>query len=158
MELLKLDHSFYAANTHIHNALDNHNGCWDTDNPRGYGVVLLKAHGLKFGIPLRSNITHAGAYPTVTHNKGKGGLDYSKALLIEKPEYISSEIFRIPHFQNKRLKGRVIHISIEFKKYVNRYELARKKKDANILNMPEYRFTTLVHYHKQLGIETNVIA
>ena len=157
MQLIKLDPSFYADHTHLVQALDNHNGVWDAGKVRGYGIVVITINKLTFGIPLRTNITHSAAYLTVrninpnTKIKGKG-LDFSKALLIKNPSYISSEIYKIPVVEHKKLLSKQHHITQLFDKYLTRYIDAVRKKDIHILNSNEYRHTTLQNYHVELGI------
>ncbi len=154
MQLKKLDNSFYAAHTHLKNALDNYDGKWDEGKIRGYGIVIIEIDNLKFAIPLRSNIKHKASLVTEKDYrpgiKGRG-LDFSKALLITNDRYISKENFNISPEQKKRLKNDFF-ITQKFEKYVSHYIKAVYSNDHNILNKLEYRFTTLVHYHRELGI------
>ena len=122
---------------------------------RGYGVVVIEINSLKFAIPLRSNINHSAGYMTISrgrNNRPSKGLDYSKALLIEKSEYISNEVFKIPDIEYASISKKERHIIKGFNKYVSRYILAMKKRDTNILNSKEYRYTTLDNYKENLGI------
>ena len=156
MLLRKLDPTFYAENAHLKVGLDNHNGNWEAGKTRGYGIAVITLEkNLKFAIPLRSNIKHSGSYITVKHNShgshGKG-LDFSKALLIEQSNYVSSEIFKIPSKEFKILRSKSRFIIVTFEKYVDRYVEAVKSKDRNILSSDEYRFCTLINYHTQLGL------
>ncbi len=155
MQLKKLTLSFYHENTHLKEALDNHNGQWEEDKVRGYGVVIIELNNLTFAIPLRSHIRHQACYITKTDaskkTKGKG-LDFSKALLIENHEYISNQVFKIPSVEHTRLQNKTIFIAQKFEKYVQKYIKAVQNEDNNILNNQEYRFTTLINYHKQLNI------
>lgn len=157
MQLIKLDPSFYADNTHLVQALDNRNGSWQSGKIRGYGIVVLTINGLKFGIPLRTNIAHHAAYFTVRNKQqnsfsiGKG-LDFSKALLIVKSSYISTETYKIPQNEHLKLISKQHHITQLFESYVIRYISAIRKSDQNILNSMEYRHTTLQNYHTELGI------
>jgi protein AbiQ len=155
MQLRKLDNSFYEENSHLIQVLDNHNGNWQAGKTRGYGIVVIEFKGLKFAIPLRSNIKHKAAYITVRSTepsiKGKG-LDYSKALFISQERYISSEIFKIPPEEHKKLLNKEHHITTQFTKYVEHYVKAMSKVDKNILQSNEYRYTTLQNYHLELGL------
>lgn len=160
MKLKKLDVSFYDDHTHLVQALDNHEGSWNRSKTRGYGFVILNINQLTFGIPLRSHIKHKASY--LTHREktqtpslgiiGKG-LDFSKALLISDPKYISSEIYKIPDEEYTKLIGKEHYICDRFNKYVNKYIHAIQRQDINILNDLEYRFTTLQNYHRELGLE-----
>ncbi|MEN9868569.1 MAG: hypothetical protein RL748_4159 [Pseudomonadota bacterium] len=147
MQLIKLDPSFHQDHTHLVQALDNHGGTWQPGKTRGYGIVLISIGNLTFGIPLRSNIQHKAAYLTARNSPaGNGppygkGLDFSKALLISNPSYISTEIFKIPPDEHKKLASKQAYI----------YAISRC--DKNILNSNEYRHTTLQNYHIALGIQ-----
>jgi len=154
MKLLKLEHKFYRENTHLKEALDNHNGNWEKGKIRGYGIVIIDLNTLKFAIPLRSNINHDACF-IISKQKNQNstvitGLDFSKALLIKNPSYISKEIFRIPNEQHNRLKVKEHFIAQKFSKYVEKYTKAILKTDKRILNLPEYRFSTLQNYHLEL--------
>jgi protein AbiQ len=155
MQLKKLDSSFYEENSHLVQALDNHSGNWEAGKTRGYGIVIIDFKGLKFAIPLRTNIKHDAAYITVRSPeqgvKGKG-LDYSKAVLISKESYISHELFKIPAAEHKKLLDKEHFVTSKFEKYVERYRKAVIKVDKNILQSHEYRYTTLQNYHVELGI------
>ncbi len=155
MQLKKLDQSFYTENTHLDQALDNIDGSWAEGKVRGYGVVLISIKSLSFGIPLRSRIRHKANYITARSNErgiqGKG-LDFSKAVLLTKPTYVSNQIYLIPDSEHKKLLSKEVHITNKFEKYVSRYIHAVNAPDHNILSSPEYRFTTLQHYHFELGL------
>lgn len=155
MQLKKLDSSFYEENNHLVQALDNHSGNWEAGKTRGYGIVVIDFKGLKFAIPLRTNIKHDAAYITVRSSepniKGKG-LDYSKAVLIAQERYISNEHFKIPAAEHKKLLNKEHFVTSKFEKYVERYRKAVIVSDKNILNSHEYRFTTLQNYHVELEL------
>ncbi len=155
MQLKKLAPSFYTDNSHLEQALDNFNGQWQVGKVRGYGVVIISINDLTFAIPLRSNIKHKASYITVKSQQkgiqGKG-LDFSKALLISDDSYISNDIFKIPYNERSRLRNKETYITEIFENYVNDYIEAVNKQDLHILQSNEYRFTTLINYHKQLNI------
>lgn len=155
MQLKKLDSSFYGHHTHLVEALDNHQGQWQTGKVRGYGVVIISIKNLTFAIPLRSNISHKAAYITVKSQeqgvRGKG-LDYSKALLITNMQYIANVPFKISASEHNTLQNKEVFITSQFDKYVARYIKAVKKQDNHILNSIEYRFTTLKNYHVELEL------
>ena len=156
MKLKKLDNSFYTENTHLVEVLDNFNGHWQTGKIRGYGVVIISLNNLTFAIPLRSNIRHQAAYITVKSAvkgiKGKG-LNFSKALRITKTSYVSNELFKISPSEFKSLKNNEIFITQKFEKYVDHYIKAVCTSDQHILQNDEYRFSTLINYHAELGLD-----
>lgn len=160
MELKKLDPSFYTDNPHLIEVLDNINGNWQSGKTRGYGVVVINLNSLKFAIPLRTNIKHDAAYITkklpaspcpLGRVKGKG-LDFSKAVLIQKDSYISSSAFKIPSDEHNKLLNKEHFITKKFEKYVDRYRKAVTTADKHILQSAEYLYTTLQNYHSDLEL------
>lgn len=74
MDIRKLDHSFYKDNAHLVQTLDK---------TRGYGIVVISLRGgLKFGIPLRSNLPNAACF--VTKTEVVGGQEREHALSLER--------------------------------------------------------------------------
>ncbi len=117
------------------------------DKDRPHAIVLIEINGLRFAVPLRTNLNHKQGFKTINN----AGLDYSKALLIFDDEDISRDIKLNSSDEFKRINEHEEKIVAAFTKYVTRYIAAQKKGDQNILRMT-YRFTTLVNYHPQLGI------
>ena len=160
MELKKLDCSFYADNPKVEQALDfdMESGAWLKSKVRRHGVVQISFSNLTFAIPVKSFIKHSASLILQvdrTGNDVKGmGLDYSKALLIKKESHVSSSVFVLTSKSaGKKLVGKEGHVTSQFTKYVEKYISAIKKSDTRILNSREYRFTTLINYHKELGLE-----
>lgn len=166
MILKKLDESFYVDNPVLIQALDFNNKerkwmLYDAageKKTRGHGIVKIELNGLIFAIPVRSNIQHNESFILEVsrsrdrHNKGMG-LDYQKAVLIRNSAHISSEYFVLRTKQaGRKLVGKEEHITTMFTRYVERYIKAVRNNDQNILNSMEYRFTTLVNYHAELGL------
>ncbi|HHA2533729.1 TPA: hypothetical protein ACOEBE_001353 [Stenotrophomonas maltophilia] len=147
MLLLKLEALFFQENAHLVEVLDkNKNGEWDGEKERGYGIAVISHNGLRFGIPLRSNISHRFCYRT----SASKGLDYTKAVLLAKDTYISDRPFMIPSEEYVKIKDRSHHISGQFGKYVNKYVDGVRRADENVLR--DYRFSTLQNYHAELGV------
>ncbi|MBF4114217.1 hypothetical protein IN593_25385 [Enterobacter cloacae] len=159
MELKKLDSSFYQNNPVVLEALDFNaktNSWSDDDKVRGHGIVQIQLNGLTFAIPVRSHIRHDDCHIIVRNtdkNDIRGmGLDYSKAMLITDPTYVSAEIFLLKHKRAaKDLLSKEAHVTKQFSQYVERYVVAIRKNDKNILRR-DYRFTTLINYHAELGL------
>lgn len=81
------------------------------------------------------------------------GLDYSKAMLVKNNNHVSDEVFVLrSKAAGKKLVDKESHIASMYSAYVEKYINAFKKTDKNILNSSEYRFTTLVNYHAELGL------
>ncbi len=159
MKLKKLDNSFYTDNAKVEQALDfdSESGSWSTGKVRGHGVVQISFNDLTFAIPVRSFIKHRASHILEVDRKNpkvKGmGLDYSKALLITKKQHISSNVFVLKSkAAGKKLQGKEAHVTEQFTKYVEKYVSAVKKADQNTLKRFEYKFTTLINYHKELGL------
>ncbi len=158
MQFKKLDQSFYSDNMHLVQVLDKLLDHWIRSKERGYGIFFIKIKILVFGLPLRSNINHKAASIITKSDKagirGKG-LDFSKAVLLGKPEYIPPISFKIAPMEHKKLKNKEIHITDKFEKYVAGYIKAINGSDKNRLNCGEYRFTSLQNYHRELGISND---
>ena len=147
MEIKKLEELFYTENTHLVEVLDkDKHGNWTQAKTRGYGIAICEHRGLRFGIPLRSNINHSFCHKT----NGSKGLDFTKAVLLTKDSYISKNPFIIPSLEHKEILDKSHHISKMFSKYVEVYVKGHQKADANILRV--YKFSTLQNYHAELGI------
>ncbi|WP_419236757.1 type III toxin-antitoxin system TenpIN family toxin (plasmid) [Serratia fonticola] len=146
MEIRKLNEIFYNENKHLVEVLDKSGTSWTGDKTRGYGVVLVDIVGLRFGIPLRSGAKHSQCYKFFNDNS----LDYSKAVLLTKDEYVSEVPFMIPNEQFISIKSKAYFITQKFNKYVERYINAIKKDDKNALRV--YAYSTLQNYHTELGI------
>ncbi|MBA5686084.1 type III toxin-antitoxin system TenpIN family toxin [Rugamonas apoptosis] len=149
MEVKKLNEVFYEENKHLVEVMDKTGTQWTGDKTRGYGIVLVEVNGLKFGIPLRSNMRPYNGF--ITAPKESKGLDFSKAVLLSKEEYISESEFIIPRPEFLRIKDNSAAIARDFNKYVKKYVRGASKNDSNILK--DYRFTTLQNYHAELGIK-----
>lgn len=159
MELRKLSGSFYADNEKVLQALDfdMQLNAWRDVKVRGHGIVEISINKLTFAIPARSFIKHNASLILEVDRQRKNvkgmGLDYSKALLIKDRKHISDEIFLLKSkAAGKKLVGLEEHITKQFSKYVERYISAVKAQDVNILKSFEYKFTTLVNYHVELGL------
>lgn len=160
MELKKLAESFYTDNPVLTQALDfdMKTQTWLTDDKtRGHGIVQIQISDvLTFAIPVRSNIQHnASLILEISKVKGiKGmGLDYSKAMLIKNDQHVSADVFVLrSKTAGKKLVDKESHVTSMYLAYVEKYIRAVKATDKNILNSAEYRFTTLVNYHAELGL------
>jgi len=162
VELKKLSPSFYTDNVRVEQALDfdMKAGCWlDIDNKvRGHGVVKITIQGLMFAIPVRSHIRHEASFILQVDRKNrhiKGmGLDYSKALLIRDERHVADDVFVLrSKAAGRKLVDKEEHITKQFTGYVEKYISSVQKNDRNVLNSFEYRYTTLINYHTELGIK-----
>ncbi len=145
MKIVKLDPSFFYNNNHLIEVMDSQENP-STTKTRGYGVVMIDINNLTFGIPLRSNTKHKNCFK-IKKNKS---LDYTKAVLIEHISYIGDS-FLISPDEYKAIQEKSHYIQTSFEKYVEKYIENVRKENHSALNR-EYRFTTLINYHKQLGL------
>lgn len=67
---------------------------------RPYIVFLVEIEGHTWAIPFRSHIRHRHAF--FTDAKNKCGIDYSKAVVVDKPEYIDQQVR--PHLRRTNMK------------------------------------------------------
>ena len=77
-------------------------------------------------------------------------MDYSKAVLLVRDEYISDDAFMIPQNEFLKIKEHTHFIEQKFNKYILHYIEAVKKNDVNVLRA--YKFSTLQNYHRELGL------
>jgi len=145
--ILKLAETFFQENAHLVEVLDkNKRGQWDGEKERGYGLAVISHKNLRFGIPLRTNISHSYCYRTSADK----GLDYTKAVLLLKESYITDRPFMIDNIEFLKIKEHSHHISVQFGKFVDRYVSGITHSDANILRA--YKYSTLQNYHRELGL------
>jgi protein AbiQ len=156
--LRQLTDEFYEENTHLERILDKEKDSMVfTDKGRGYGVIVVEKFGKKFGIPLRSNMTHKYCFSTkITRDEEKKktfrkGLDYTKAVILEKDSYISTRSFKIPAEEFDKINDTQHMIETQFGKFIDDYIKAYKNKSQKILDT-KYRDSTLINYHKELGL------
>lgn len=157
--LRQLTDKFYEENGHLERVLDKYKETTEYfKKDRGYGVVLIEAHGYEFGIPLRSNMTHPFCFATEImrdHDKNRTsrkGLDYTKAVILHKSDYVTERSFKIPTKEFDKLNDSQERIKKQFTKYVKKYIEAVEKNDIHLLSR-NYRDSTLVNYHKELNIK-----
>lgn len=123
---------------------------------RPYCVLLVKVKGLKFAIPLRSNLPECNGIgiKTIENEDNKGrfkGIDFSKAVIITDEKYLKNDRVILKRTEELLfIKSQDRKICREFKKYVDTYIAQVKYK--RILDA-KYEFSTLKNYHKELKIE-----
>ncbi|KAE9540214.1 hypothetical protein HT662_09170 [Ursidibacter maritimus] len=121
-------------------------------NGRGYyGVTIIELYNLKFAIPLHSNINVKKGYK-LREDKDTGqisGLDFEKAVILRKDEYIGSDYEVKPSKDYSTVNKNKNQINKKFKKYITEYIEAIEKNDQNIIRQ-RYRNTTLIYFHDLL--------
>ena len=114
---------------------------------RPYVVLLVEINGLKFAIPLRTNIRHAYCYKfrkSDRETNSSTGIDYSKAVIIKKDSYLSEKA-DINDKEYLELQQKAFFILKQFKKYIDDY-IAFKKNGGNDYIVKRYAFSTLKYF------------
>ncbi|QWB31880.1 MULTISPECIES: type III toxin-antitoxin system TenpIN family toxin [Exiguobacterium] len=157
--LRQLTDQFYEENGHLERVMDKRKDATEYfKKDRGYGVILIEAYGQRFGIPLRSNMTHKFCFSTkITSNPESGrtqrkGLDYTKAVILNEGHYVTERSFKIPADEFDKINDSQEMIKNQFTKFIEKYIKAVEKNDQNVLSR-NYRDSSLINYHKELGIE-----
>jgi len=117
---------------------------------RPYILILIEIDKLTFAIPFRSNIHHQNSF--ITDKTNHFGIDYSKAVVIIKQEYIAMN--RTPTVRNEEFLKitKTKHFIINsFKGYLKRYKNAFKQNKHDKIS--DYKYSTLQYFHKELGLE-----
>jgi len=121
---------------------------------RPYYVMILDINGNKFALPFRTNIRHDFCYKFSSSGRPTEsitGIDFTKAVIVNDPEYIG-EPARIDDTEyNILLIDRHI-VNKDFRAYLNGY-IRFVKNNRSVRNFPQYRYTSLKYFHKELGIE-----
>lgn len=79
-----------------------------------------------------------------------------KAVLLSKPGYISTDPFKIPVPEHKKIQQKSHFILNRFENYVQKYIKAVESGDKNKLR--DFRFPTLQNYHAEVGIKNQAAA
>lgn len=119
---------------------------------RGYGVVQIEVNNILFAIPFRSRMTHRHGFKTIQHNGYWNGIDYSKAVIIEKSDLKPGAFKFRSQEEHKKVKANKEKIQKQFEDYVNRYIQHHDKEKEPDLIFRYFGHTTLVNYHHELGI------
>lgn len=145
VELRKLSNEFYKA--YPHNKFPE----IESKLGRPYAVLLVKINGVKFAIPLRTNIRHAFCYKFKTSDRkteSSTGIDFSKAVVISNESYLGEET-DINDKEYLELQEKAFFIINKFKKYVNDY-IQFRKNGGNEYIAKRYLFSTLKYFDEIL--------
>lgn len=115
---------------------------------RPYTQVITDINGLKFAVPLRSDISHATDV-LWTDKQARHGLDFTKAVVILDDEYISDEKVFIRQKEHKHLMGKERRVKEKMEKCIGNY----KKAKANIKerhNAEYCSFSTLQYFEEYI--------
>ena len=117
---------------------------------RPYLVVIVEIRDITFAIPLRHHIMHR--YSFITNRTERWGLDYSKAVIISRPEFIEKPNRPITINQSEYVKitDRKKYIQSKFEQFLNTYERAVLR--GTPLVEPVLQYSTLQYFHQELGL------
>lgn len=99
---------------------------------RPYTQVITNVNGLKFAVPLRSEISH----PTDvlwTDKSAKHGLDFTKAVIILDDSYISDKRAHIRDKEHKHLLGKEHRVKEKWKNVLQTIKRLKKIWKKNIM-------------------------
>lgn len=115
---------------------------------RPYICLLIDIDGMQFAIPLRSHIHHPHAYLTDPQNQC--GVDYSKAIVLKKPEYVDQirkPFIRPNEFDTLRGKEHIIEMGMQ--KYLRAFRKALQSPDVP-RNALLLRFSALQYFVEEI--------
>lgn len=117
---------------------------------RPYLVIIVEIRDITFAIPLRHHIPHR--YSFITNRTERWGLDYSKAVIISRPDFIEkpNRPITINRSEYDRITESKKQIQSEFEHFLNIYERAVLR--GTPLSEPVLQFSTLQYFHNELGI------
>ncbi|MCI6366572.1 MAG: hypothetical protein MR911_08765 [Spirochaetia bacterium] len=122
---------------------------------RPYIILIIETENNKFAIPIRKNL-HKTKDCYESNPATNSGLDYTKALVITRDDYI--DITRYPEIDHKEfnyIKFKEREIKIAFSKFVqdHKKDVVRHIKNPSIPENPRFKYCTLQYFKKELGIE-----
>lgn len=131
MRIYKLSNQFYEKYGDNEEILQKNN--------RPYYCLTINIDNILYAIPFRHNISHRYSFITID----KGGLDFSKAVVISNNSYLGS-VTQIDSSEFNIIKRNERKIKIEFKKYVRLLKKALKNptipRYENILKYSALRY------------------
>lgn len=121
----------------------------ETKGTRPYIRVGVRLHGVLWAVPLRSHITHE--YAIWTDKKNLCGLDFTKAVVVEKPSvYISSVKPFIRPAEFSVLKDiSDYEVDQKLRTYISAYKKA-KQHMSNERNKRLVQFSTLQYFERYI--------
>ena len=162
MIIRKLRKKFYDENGNLRQILDaeKYQRGDTVEGYRGYGVLEVSIYGFTFGIPLHSNMDPRFGFKIkqkhliqndYSYRVIYSGLDYHKAILLKKSEYVF-DVFQINNYEFNLISNNLEKIKNDFVNYINGYFKSlyeNRLKGTNTHNRI-YHKSTLINYHKEL--------
>lgn len=125
---------------------------------RPYLVLLIKFENNTFAIPFRTNVKHNNCYKFKNSSRSTDtitGLDYSKAVIVNDDRYIG-EAARINDMEYIELDANYHIVIKKFVSFVKGY-IRYANGNLNEYQAKKYKYTTLKYFHKELGIEKQLL-
>ena len=121
---------------------------------RPYTQVITDVNGLKFAIPLRSDISHKTDV-LWTDKKSGHGLDFTKAVVILDDNYISDNRVFIREKEHKHLLGKERRVKEKMEKCINNYKKAKENIEEE--HNAEYcSYSTLQYFEEYIYNEDQI--
>ncbi len=121
---------------------------------RPYIILVCTINGIKFGLPLRTNIKHNYCYKfkrTTRNTKSSTGIDFSKAVVLNNSNHIGNTT-TIDSKEYIELDKNIVFIISKFKQYVNSYIDYKKSNQYDKNKDFKYKYSTLQYFHNELGL------
>ena len=125
---------------------------------RPYIIIIVEVENNKFAIPIRTNL-HKTKDCYESNPKTNSGLDYTKAVVIARDDFIDSTKYpEIEHKEYNYIKFKEKEIKLDFTKFVADYkkDVIRHRKNPKIPENPRFRFCSLQYFLKELGLEESL--
>lgn len=125
-------------------------------NVRTHLCLNVQYNGNNILIPLRKNLGEAVrpfgriGFSVPSESKPKAGLDYRYILIINDDRYIRYDVPRISNGQIKTITRMYDIIEKQSIEYINSYIKVAKKNRVD--KVARFRESSLINYHKELGI------
>ena len=120
MKLVRLSKKFY----------DDYSSCKEIlkKSNRPYLMMIISINSVDYAIPFRSNISHKYAYWTDKPNHC--GLDFTKAVVILKSEYIGTYKVQLRQNEFNAIKGKEYEIAKKFSSFIKLYKKSALRLDV----------------------------
>ncbi len=126
----------------------------DKGETRPYIIIVVEIEDRKFAIPIRTHL-HKTKDCYESNPQTNSGLDYTKAVVIVRDDYIDSTRFpEIEHKEFNYIKFKEREIKLAFSKFVADYkkDVIRHKNNPDIPPNPRFRYCALQYFKQELGL------
>lgn len=135
MEIIRLTEQFYSDYAECKEILHK--------RERPYCCLAIMIDGKWFAIPFRHHITHKHCFHTIED----AGLDYTKAVVITKREYIDKSQVTIDSAEYNIIKSKEKQISNGMRKFVELYKKSLQYPGTKHYDMIR-NFSSLKYFYK----------